>query len=112
MGHLYNPRGLELILRNKQNVSQHYILPLNQDPRRWRFGTATSVNVSVHLPTNVAPGTYNLYLNLPDPTSSLHNNPAYSIQLANMGIWDPQTGYNSLQASLQVTQSSTSTESG
>ncbi len=100
---LYNSRGLELVLRNQQNSSEQYTITLNNDPRTWLSGKTTTVNVSVAVPSNVVAGTYNLYLNLSDPSSSLHANPAYSIQLANTGVWDAQTGYNSLQASLQVT---------
>ncbi len=99
---LYNPRDLELVLRNQQNSSEQYTVTLNNDPRTWLSGKTTTVNVSVAVPSDMVAGTYNLYLNLPDPASSLHTNPAYSIQLANTGAWDAQTGYNSLQASLQV----------
>ena len=106
---LFNPRNVELILINQQNSTQRYTIPLNVDPRFWSSGQTTPVNVSVVVPGNVVPGAYNLYLNLPDPAPSLHSNPAYSIQLANTGVWDATTGYNSLQASLQVTSSSGST---
>ena len=39
---------------------------------------------------------YKVYLNRPDPYASLHDNPAYSIRLANNDIWDENTGYNYL----------------
>ena len=41
-------------------------------------------------------GEYQVLLNLPDPTTSLHNRPEYSIRLANQDVWEASTGYNSL----------------
>jgi hypothetical protein len=37
-----------------------------------------------------------MYLNLPDPKPTLHDNPKFSIRLANSGIWNEATGYNKL----------------
>jgi Domain of unknown function (DUF4832)/Domain of unknown function (DUF4874)/Cellulose binding domain len=106
---LYNPRNVDLVLQNQQNASQQYSIQLNQDPRRWWSGQTTTVSISVQLPSNIPAGTYNLYLNLPDPASTLINNPAYAIQLANVGLWNAQTGFNSLQASMQVAASTGTT---
>jgi len=44
----------------------------------------------------VPAGKYQLYLNLPDPYASLHDDPRYSIRLANENMWDYKTGYNYL----------------
>ena len=41
-------------------------------------------------------GEYKLYLNLPDPYASLHDNPIFSIRLANVGVWEEATGYNKI----------------
>ena len=41
-------------------------------------------------------GEYNVYLNLPDPYASLHDNPDFSIRLANLNVWEETTGYNLL----------------
>ena len=35
-------------------------------------------------------------MSLPDPYGSLHNDPRYSIRLANKDVWDETTGYNYL----------------
>ena len=40
--------------------------------------------------------TYEVYLNLPDPYSTLHDNPLFSIRLANTNMWNENTGYNYL----------------
>jgi hypothetical protein len=96
----YNSRGLELILRNASSGAV-YRVNLNSDPRRWLPGTV-NVQQTVALPANLPAGTYALLLNLPDPTSSLYGNPAYSIQLANSNVWEPSTGFNKLNANLVV----------
>ena len=41
-------------------------------------------------------GECTLYLNLPDPKTTLHDNPMFSIRLANDNIWVEDKGYNRL----------------
>ena len=43
---------------------------------------------------DMASGEYKLYLNLPDPYESIHNDPRFSIRLANENVWEAETGYN------------------
>lgn len=64
---------------------------LGADPRTWHRGY--NAVVSVFTPTTDK-GT--LYLELSDPL--LADNPAYSIVLANKGVFDSKTGYNKLFA--------------
>lgn len=97
----YNPRAVELILRNVAN-GRVYRLPTDADPRRWASGTSTLVAVSTGVPEAVEPGTYRLLLALPDPEPTLHARPEYSIRLANAGLWEPATGFNDLQAEIEV----------
>jgi hypothetical protein len=54
------------------------------------------------LPSNLPLGTYDLLLNLPDPTTNLRNRVAYSVRLANQSVWEVSTGYNSLLHSIRV----------
>jgi hypothetical protein len=98
----YNPRNVELILRNKSNGNKHVIKVSNADPRFWLPGQAYTINVNATLPSNLTAGNYDLLLNLPDPYASLATRPEYSIRLANMDTWETATGYNSLLHSLQV----------
>jgi hypothetical protein len=107
----YNPRRLELMLRNT-TTKQVYRIRLttgalrpantNLDPRFWQPGTTTTVNINSPLPTNIPAGTYELLLNLADPYSRLYTRPEYSIRFANTGVWESATGYNSLQQTLTV----------
>lgn len=97
----YNPRLLEIVLRNKQ-TNQEYYLEVNQDPRRWLPGNTTTVNIEGGLPEDMPVGEYDIFLNLPDPADRLYNRPEYSIRLANVDTWEKSTGYNSLLRSIVV----------
>ncbi len=55
-----------------------------------------TLTLSVTVPTSLASGTYDLFLNLPDGATSLQNTKDYSIRLANVGTWDSGSGYNKL----------------
>ncbi|WP_371402949.1 DUF4832 domain-containing protein [Kribbella sp. NBC_00662] len=95
----FNPRNLELVLRNTSTGST-YKLAMSSDPRRWTAGASTTVAQTLTLPTNLPAGSYSLLLNLPDPL--LSTRPEYSIRLANQNTWDATTGMNSLLHTLTV----------
>ena len=87
-----NSRDVELIFVNTA-TGEKYVFPQEEDPRFWMPDETTTFTLSCRL-TNVIPGEYKLYLNLPDPYESLHNDPRYSIRLANEDVWEEETGYN------------------
>ncbi|TCC24008.1 DUF4832 domain-containing protein [Kribbella sindirgiensis] len=95
----FNPRNLELVLRNTSTGST-YKLPISSDARRWTAGTSTTVSQTLTVPSSLPAGSYALLLNLPDPL--LSTRPEYSIRLANQGTWDAATGMNSLLHTLTV----------
>jgi hypothetical protein len=98
---MYNPRLLYVVLLNE---ATRYVVPITDvDPRRWAPGQEQTINVSLHLPANTLPGTYQLGIWLPDSSASLRDSPAYAVRFANTGVWDPATGINILTTSLQVT---------
>ena len=97
----YNARGLELVLRS-QASSREYALQLAIDPRRWGAGETHDIAVAGCLPAAIEPGVYDAFLNLPDPAPRLRGRPEYSIRLANLGVWEPKTGYNSLRVAVRV----------
>lgn len=86
-----NPRGAELIIIDA--AGKKTVTKLDVDPRTWFAGVTSTVDIT--LPT-LAAGEYTLYLNLPDPQPTLHDNPFYSIRLANADVWDETTGYNKI----------------
>lgn len=99
----YNARTMELVLRSKSDGTVTRI-KLNQDPRKWLPDSINNikVNVNVTIPSSVSPGEYDMLLNFPDPAIALNTKPAYSIRLANQDLWEPATGYNSLQATVMI----------
>lgn len=89
-----NPRGVELVLLNEDNAFT--FKQYNIDPRFWLPEEGT---VSLKLGADVRSvpkGEYKLYLNLPDPCETLHDNPEFSIRCANEGTWNEKYGYNRL----------------
>ncbi|KAI9561362.1 hypothetical protein GHT06_012319 [Daphnia sinensis] len=76
---LYNARPVEVILR-KGNKKSAPIRQSNIDPRKFAPGKVTTVNLNVQVPSDLAPGQYDVILNLPDEKLK---DPKYSILFAN-----------------------------
>jgi len=87
-----NKRGVELVFVNTETGTK-YVFPQEEDPRFWMPNETTKFTLACRL-ANVVPGQYKLYLNLPDPYPSIHDDPRYSIRLANENVWEEETGYN------------------
>ena len=107
----YNPRALELILRNTNNGNEVAVDLLSiadalAGPRYWQPGAHTFL-AEVPIEAALPEGTYALFLSLPDPAPALHDDPRYSIRLANDGLWDPVTGLHDLQRTVQVNNGTT-----
>ena len=92
---LTNPRGVELVLVNKADANDKYVYKQDIDPRFWMAGETTAVELIANLDADMS-GTYSVYLNLPDSHANLHDNPAFSIRLANENMWHGEMGYNYL----------------
>ena len=90
-----NGRGVELILVDENGNKTIYDLSKDVDPRYWFANGTHTFEADVKIPSN-ASGQCTMYLNLPDPKSTLRDNPKFSIRLANSDIWDSGTGYNKL----------------
>ena len=89
-----NPRAVELILVDGNGNKTVYELE-DVDPRYWFAGRTVNVEKNITIPSE-ASGKCTLYLNLPDPEPTLHDNPRFSIRLANDGIWNDDLGYNEI----------------
>ncbi|WP_374551301.1 DUF4832 domain-containing protein [Flavobacterium sp.] len=99
----FNQRKAYLVLRNVAN-DQEFSVQLNADPRLWlNSNNEMIVSENLTLPNTIAPGSYKLFLYLPDASSSLASKPDYSIRLANTNMWETSTGYNNLNFTLNVT---------
>lgn len=94
-----NPRDAELVLADASGkVLKTWAL--ESDPRYWKPEEKVTIKQTVTLPAGVS-GNVTLYLNLPDPCENLHDNPLFSIRLANKDandndVWEESTGYNRL----------------
>ncbi len=89
-----NGRAFELVLVDGNGNKTVYEMN-DIDPRYWFAGRTFNIDRTVRIPDD-ASGRCTLYLNLPDPKPTLHDNPLFSIRLANDGIWDEETGYNKI----------------
>ena len=90
---LINPRDVELVLVDGKGNKT--VFEQEDDPRFWFAGETVTLDKTVKIPAD-ASGICKLYLNLPDPKETLHDNPLFSIRLANDDIWDEETGYNKI----------------
>ena len=89
------PRDVELVFVNKEDANDKYVYKQDVDPRFWMAGESTTVELEANLDVDMM-GEYDVYLNLPDSHANLHDNPAFSIRLANEDMWDEERGYNYL----------------
>ena len=101
---VFKARKAYLVMRNT-STNTEYPFEVASDLRTWTTGVQTQIVQSLNLA--VPAGTYQLFLNLPDPNN---NNPLYSIQCANTGTWDAVTGYNNLNRTFTVTAGTPTTE--
>ncbi|MFH0883273.1 MAG: DUF4832 domain-containing protein [bacterium] len=97
----FNPRNLEIVLRNTVS-GERYGLLTHEDPQFWKSSDTTEVAVQGGLPADLPLGSYEILLSLPDPEPSLHDRWEYAIRLANEGVWEDTTGYNTMQDTLIV----------
>ena len=89
-----NPRDVELVLCDASGkVVKTW--PVDSDPRYWMPEEETVIDQTVTLPDGIS-GALTLSLNLPDPCTTIHDNPLYSIRLANDGTWKEETGFNQI----------------
>lgn len=99
-GHLANERRSYIVYRNVDNGNE-VSLQIDGDARLW-------LKDSIHTMTQTIPllpaGTYRLYLNLPDIYHDVKGlDQRYSVRFANIGVWEPETGYNDLMQMHTVT---------
>lgn len=94
----FNERPVQLVLRNGGQV---YTADIDTDVRKWYTGKI-KLEAVVQLPANIAKGTYELLLCMPDKYESISKRPEYAIRLANKDVWEEATGYNKLQAGINI----------
>jgi hypothetical protein len=96
-GKLYNPRPVNVVLVDDASGAQTRIQRVADARGAMPLaGETTTIDLSVRLPSNLAPGTYSVHVELPDGSSSLADDPRYSIRMANTGTWRADRGTNDL----------------
>ncbi len=99
-----NPMSPELILRNKLS-GKEYMASISGDIRFWSLDDTIHLNLGYGLPINIEQGDYDLLLNISDAHGTLKDNPYYSIRMANVNVWEEESGYNSLNHTLTIDNS-------
>jgi len=105
----YNPRLLEVILKNQQTGEEYFIEP-NETIKLWPIKEYFNITFQAGIPADMPEGDYDLLLNLPDPYPSLYDNPDYGIRMANTDTWIDSLGYNDLKQSISIKASNTATD--
>nr|MBA2745577.1 DUF4832 domain-containing protein [Flavisolibacter sp.] len=101
----YNQRIPNLIMRNVV-TGLELIIPMTANPRFWTAGTTNNIVESITLPADIIPGSYNLFIHMPDINPSITTRPEYAIRFANEDLWDGAKGFNDLKHIVNVTASS------
>jgi len=97
----FNERNAYIVLKNTvTNVA--YPILMDADPRYWLGSKSITENLT--LPTDIVPGSYKMYLHLPDVESSIATRPEYAVRFANTNMWESSTGYNDLNHTVIVNQ--------
>ena len=77
------------------NPGEKYVFTSETDPRFWEGCTTYTHTETLNLPASLTPGVkYTVYINLPDESPNLHDDPRYSVRFANREVWSEKTGYN------------------
>ncbi len=96
---VYKSRKAFVVLRNTTTGTE-YSVEISNDIKGWK--KAAAIQLTKSLAGLVPDGSYQLYLNLPDPALT---NPLFSIRCANTGTWDATKGYNNLNMTIAVSGS-------
>ena len=91
-GNLIKEKDFDIILTKGIDS---YVAKVNDDPREWRKeeGLITK-NLYFSIPQDIEPGIWDVNIRLSSTFLPLKNNPYYCVRLANIGVWQPSTGYN------------------
>lgn len=102
---LITPMELRLILTHQGTGLETAVVldTTRNDIRTWQPGTI-EVGEYFKLPDDLAVGNYDLSMHIADVSNNgvIATRPEYSIQLANIDLWDATTGYNDLEHTITV----------
>lgn len=94
---LINKRPMYWVLENKADANDRHVIPATIDPRIWKGGCKYVYQEDLALPANLKSGaTYKIALYLPDFSSTLTDQPEFSVRFANKNMFEENTGLNVL----------------
>jgi hypothetical protein len=85
---LYNPRKLQILLRDRSSGRVERIDSVGSDPRGWLPGQESDITARIILPKAILPGDYDVLLALPDNEPRLRDDPRFAIRFANADSLD------------------------
>ena len=94
----YNPRTVYLVLAGPERR----IFPVEADPRRWAPGATVDLCLAARVPADLAAGSYQIGLWMPDPAATLKDSASYAMRLASGATWDAPTATNLLDAHVTI----------
>ena len=97
----FNERYIYIVLQNTV-TNQTYPIVMNANPRLW-LGTKT-ITENLPLPADIVPGSYKMYIHMPDIESAIATRPEYAVRFANNNMWESTTGYNDLNHTVVINQ--------
>lgn len=104
-GKLYNPRPVNILLRNQETGEMHTLRAANDARQIFPLsGESQDIEFTVVIPTNVTSGAYDVLLQLPDAADSLANDTRYNVRFANVGTWDEAIGANNLLLTTSISR--------
>ncbi len=104
---LYNPRPVEILLRDPASGNIERLEARGTDPRRWLPGADTAETLEVAIPASVS-GVREVWLALPDADSRLKTDPRFAVRpgnaddLAKGQKWDAALGAFALGTTVEV----------
>lgn len=90
----FNPRPFELVLRS--GGTEHAVTLSDVEIRSLEGGMEHTIEARLRVPASIADGAQTITLRLASASESLRDTPAFSIRLANEGVWDATRGENTL----------------
>lgn len=102
-------RPVNIIL---EKDGKYYQTSTNVDPRGWKSGEDSQTELVFKIPGNIDPGSWNVYVQLPDSSDSLTDNDNYYIKFANNNnLYEPVLHANYL-GNFNVIENTNSTDNG
>lgn len=94
-GHLLREKKFELVfIKGSETIRA----AIDEDARLWNKNELIERTYFLHIPEDISPGNWDVYIGLESSFPSLANNPDYSVRFANKDVWDGKLGLNKIGA--------------